>query len=451
MKNSKYTALGRKTDVLMSKTVKDKEAEEDDEEYEEEEDEEEEIKNKTNIQKPKSIQISNTPIGKKSISISKKEESSKINPPFVAKTGASIFHSKENLNSKIKENISIRRQLQEKKGLIHINTAQIGRKYGGVKIQGSPKNVINTQPNSKISNNILKKEAENNIIFDNKKVIGDNYTNNTSHNDNVKIINNNFIYVNNKNEDNEIKVVTKDKFSNLLKKKEIKKEQRKDNEETQFSEIATDKKEKIKIEIDTNNADTNIQKETSDDNNINEEKKEENLIEEKNKYKNDLINEDKGEEEKKEKKYVSEEVMIQNGIEIYKCTEEEQRLYKERYEKMREIRKKQQQKKNDMNNFDDNEFYDRNKKSGKYHEDRNRFKLIRGKSNFEKGWSRERRFEDDNYYYDDEYDYINRKGYDSRYNDKYNFNKNRGRKYLVRGKPNIINNGWGTRGGKRYY
>ena len=404
-------AFEKKKDLLKGNNFKEKENEGDDAEYQEEENEKEKMNNNNNIQNPKIIQIPKVQIRKNndiSSSFTKNNIITKI--PIKGKSRTFVLRSQEINPTKEKDNISIRKTMQEKKKYIQTNTIPLRRKNIEIIFQKPPEVLTESQKSPKKLNTctihqITTKQNPNIINNGSINEININYTSNN----NVNIINNNIINFNQeKNDKIEINEDNTVQIPNIIIKKDI----------------------KISYINDKEITDEKIENDNLKNDDKNEEKK-------------DVI-------EENGKKYASEEEMIKNGIEIYKCTEEEEKKVKEKYEKLKSNWEKKKKKKKvkkgkEKKDGDNDGYYNHKNRRNNLNEDLNKFELIRGKNNFEKGFKRERRTE--NYFYH----YYEKESNDNKeYNNRYNYYINRGKKFLIRGKPNNIYRGWNKRE-DRYY
>ena len=499
---SRFSTLNRRAEYLKLKSEKEKEKErekakkdEENEEEEEEEDDELEDKTKQNIQKPKNIPISKTPINSFT-SLNRINDKQKITsisstsqiPYKFSKSRLNHTQSSTNteLNTKNPKDILILRQgLHDKKSQLGgtlsaqnmISKTGQNQNFSIKQTQNSPKGLKTTSllqnnnpqiikatysqsnlhshkvsiPGNKYSSirrfgeTITKQDENKNEI----KIINknNNYTINVTNNNNTITVNNNNISNNNADnfenineKENEININLEEKKEediNPEEKKELntkfksKKEPRKD--------IKTNNYEFTSFKKDNDNI---IKEENKEDKKINIQKEEEEEVEEE---MNLTKNEKEKEKEidspnKKRPEYVSNEQMIKNGIEIVKFSEEEtNKVYQQKAEnkekKKNKIQKKEKEKENEKEKHNNKTYYNDDNYFNNNNNKRETFIFHkRGANNFVKrGHYHYRTSHNDiNEYNDDIYDH--------RYNNFYE-----------RGRPNPIYRGTrGRRGRYRY-
>ena len=496
MKSSlnRFSTLNRRAEYLKLKTEKEKEKkqEENEEEELEEEEDEQEDKSKHNMQKPKNIPISKTPLSQKTST--NRVDKQKITPtsttsqiPYNFTRSRINYTSNNNIdlnNRNPKDVLLMRHGLQDKKlQIVGTNdTKNLLNKPGQnptYSIKQSPNSPKSIKTSSIVQNNppqILKAtNSQSNLnsqkisILGNKysslkrfgntynkeddnkneiKIINknNNYTINvTNNNNNItvnnnNISNNNYIDMNNKKEE-EINI----EF-NKEEEREIKEESKKDTKSISRKEPRKDKKEKnftankdFEKKEEKNNLD-NIKTNNEEEEIINNE--EEEIEEEMNltNKKEQLEKKEENIKDNKKREYVSNEQMIENGIEIVEFTEEETNKVLEQKEKNKEKKKLKKQNAEKYKNKKNNKNIDNNKRENfKFHK--------RGANNFVKRGHHYNRSDYNNYnedifednYYNGEYDNHKRDFYRTGYN-----------KFYERGRPNPIYRGNRGRGRYRY-
>ena len=514
MKTSKYFTSDRRAEYLKIKNDKEKEKEKenDNEENEEEEDEEEEDeKNKTNTQIPKSIQITR-PINKdiKSNIVKREDKSRFLNqlPNSFNKQRIIYHHNQENDNSK--EGSSIRRALQEKKTQPLTAASRILAKKellrtGGnqpytIKMsQNSPRGQLKTQNvlppvlktqnsqaqmqvksriptkietqsqaplyQSKYSRRIIESSVHNDDNGKEIKIINknNNYTINfTNNNNTINVTNNNTNNINNENnqemnnnkdeeKEEEVHIERKEikKESKKEPRREIRKESRKEEREINYKKDTEEKNENMdnennKVLKNENNNNKNIVKEVS-------ENKNDNNIE------IEVID--------KRKEYVTNDIMLQNGVEIVKFSLEETKRVFDKKAENEEIKKRIQEKRKRFKQSNNNKSKDYYENNTSYNF-RGHFRVFyqRGRDNFSKRNINDRdnfynkgKYDDgfnDSYDYDDKYENYNNSTFKSSTNifsskiGYINNNNRRFNNFYERGRPNPISRGFRGRRGR---
>ena len=438
----RFSILNRRAEYLKLKE-KEKKKEENVEELEEDE---EEDKNNKNIQKPKNIPITKTPLIPNT-SLNRLDKQKLLsNSTSYNFTKSRINYASNNNNTK---DLLIMRQGQEKKlqimGTKSSNDITNNSKQNKQNSTYQIKTSINSPKNIKINNNnnppqISKENSMSNLNKEKIHFYGNKYSNIRKFGDisnkepenknEIKIINknNNFtINVTNNNNtftlNNNNFINDNNKFINISSKQE-----KEINNEINISPKKEPTKEKEEQNIIVNSF-KNIEEKIEKDNDINVNNNEE---------KNDEIKEERKEEKKIEKEgnidnnkrpeYVSNEKMIENGIEIVKFSEEEtNNVYKQKEEREKKKNKKKQKKEKYKNKNKDNN--DNNKTDKK--ENNNYYKK-------------------DHYYNRSYYNYKNEYIYDNDYDDDIFYNNRRGgyKHFYERGRPNPIFRG--RRGKFRY-
>ena len=481
---SRFSALNRRAEYLKLKSEKEKEKEKEkkeennEEEEEEEEDDELEDKNKQNIQKPKNIPISKTPISSIS-TLNRLNDKQKISttsqiPYNFTKSRLNYTQTNNNpeLISKNPKDILIMRQgLHDKrfqiggtpsaKNIMN-KTKQTPNSPKGIKnntiLQNNPPQILKATysqsnlssnkvsiPGSKYSNirrfgeTITKQDENKNEI----KIINknNNYTINVTNNNNTITVNNNNIQSNNL--DNFEKTNEKIDYNNIN-IEEKKEEEIKLEENKELNKKIKTKKEPRK-DIKSNNYGFNISKENNNNNIKKEEKKEEqkiNIQTEEEEEVEEEMNLTKKEKDTKRQEYVSNEQMIKNGIEIVKFSEEETnkviKQKEENKEKKKNKMKKKEKEKEKKEKQKINSYYkDDNYINDNYKNKRETFIFHkRGANNFVKRG---------HYHYRTSHNDFNE------YNDDDIYEHHRYNHFYERGRPNQIYKGSrGRRGGYRY-
>ena len=430
---SRFSALNRRAEYLKLKSEKEKEKEKEKKEEENEEEEEEEAdeledKNKQNIQKPKNIPISKTPISSIS-TLNRLNDKQKISttsqiPYNFTKSRLNYTQTNNNpeLISKNPKDILIMRQ-----GL-HDKRFQIGGTPSAKNIMNKTKQTPNSPKGIK-NNTILQNDppqilkatySQSNLSSNKVSIPGSKYSNirrfgetitkQDENKNEIKIINKNNNYtINVTNNNNTITVNNNNIQSNNL-----------------------DNFEKTNEKIDYNNI--NIE-EKKEEQKINIQKEEEEEVEEE-------MNLTKKEKDTKRPEYVSNEQMIKNGIEIVKFSEEETnkviKQKEENKEKKKNKMKKKEKEKEKKEKQKINSYYkDDNYINDNYKNKRETFIFHkRGANNFVKRG---------HYHYRTSHNDFNE------YNDDDIYEHHRYNHFYERGRPNQIYKGSrGRRGGYRY-
>ena len=493
---NRFSALNRRAEYLKLKSEKEKEKKEEEneeEELEEEEDDELDDKNKQNIQKPKNIPISKTPITPKT-SFSRLNDKQKITtsttsqiPYNFAKARMNYTQSNTNIDSTTKNPKDVlisRHGLQEKKFQMTGTPSakniinKTGQNSSNIikPSQNSPKGI---KSNSILQNNpssILRAtNSQSNLnsqkigISGNKysslRRFGESFTKHDENKNEIKIINknnnytinvtnnNNTITVNNNNIANENNDITdinekkkeKEKENEFdLALEEIKKEENKEYKYKSFSKKEPRRDYKTQNftynnPIEKNKINENInKKEEEKEKKIDNEIEKEEEIEEEMNLTNKVKEKEKDSNKKERKEYVSNEQMIENGIEIVKFTEEETNKVLEQKAENKE------KKKNKKEKYEKKEKYINKTKYNEKNNKRETFTFHkRGANNFVKrSQYHHRNNKNENIY--DEYDNVG-------FNNRRNYNDNRYNTFYDRGRPNPIYRGSrGRRGRFRY-
>ena len=493
---SRFSTLKVRAEYLKLKVEKEKEKEKKELENEDEEEEEDELedKNKQNIQKPKNIPISKTPISSLT-SLNRINDKQKIShtsqiPYNFTKSRLNYTQSSNNpeLNTKNPKDILIMRQgIQDKKLFqlggtpsaknIITKTGQ-NQNFSIKQSQNSPKGLKSTSILENNSPQILKATYSHSNLNTNKVTIpgnkyssirrfGETITKQDENKNEIKIINKNNNYtINVTNNNNTITVnnnnISNNNVDNFEKINENKNDLNINIEEKKEEEILPEinkesnvklksKKEPRKDITKTNNLEFNSLKKDNE-NIIREEKKEVKKIniqkdeEEEEEEEMNLTKKEKEKEidtqNKKRPEYVSDEQMIKNGIEIVKFSEEEtNKVYQQKAEnkekKINKLQKKEKEKEK-KEKYKNKTYY--NNDNDKYINDNNNNKREtfifhkRGANNFMKRG---------HYYYRTSHNDLNEYNndiYEHRYNNFYE-----------RGRPNPIYKGTrGRRGRYRY-
>ena len=488
MKTNKNLATDKKAENLKIKNEKKKEEEENEEEEDDEEEEEEEEEPKVNTQKNKPIQLLKSINKEPKIPIITKEEKSpllsSITNSFNKQT---ILNSHNQENNTSKEGISIRKALQEKKNRNQAITAnpsilakkdllKIGKSHPyTIKLNPiSPRTQIKAQNNeenqkTKISNNLgdqpetsknqtkysgrTQGSALNNNEDNNNKEIkiinkNNNYTINVTNNNTINVTNNsnnneennsnNNIYNNENKEDDKEEEINKEKIKY---KKEIKKEPRID-----IKKEKREDKEDIK-----NNLTMENNLENENENNIQENENSNN-----NKEKNSSLIKLNIKEENNKKEYVTNDILIQNGVEIYKFSPEETKKVLEKVEELKELKKNKGKIKIIRKNTYNNNNSQRPSYGNFYQRGRDNFskRIIRERDDFYKRDKYQDDYDDSFDYDDGNNNYTNRtfNGFDNYNDNKRDYrNDNRFRRFnnfYDRGRPNPVSRGFRGRRGR---
>ena len=469
---SRFSALNRRAEYLKLKSEKEKEKEkekkeEENEEEEEEEDDELEDKNKQNIQKPKNIPISKTPISSIS-TLNRLNDKQKISttsqiPYNFTKSRLNYTQTNNNpeLISKNPKDILIMRQ-----GL-HDKRFQIGGTPSAKNIMNKTKQTPNSpkgiKNNTLLQNDppqILKATYSQSNLSSNKVSIpgskyssirrfGETITKQDENKNEIKIINKNNNYtINVTNNNNTITVNNNNIQSNNLDNFE------KTNEKIDYNDINIEEKKEEEIKLEENkelNKKIKTKKEprkdikSNNNNNIKkEEKKEEqkiNIQTEEEEEVEEEMNLTKKEKDTKRQEYVSNEQMIKNGIEIVKFSEEETnkviKQKEENKEKKKNKMKKKEKEKEKKEKQKINSYYKDDNYINNYKNKRETFIFHkRGANNFVKRG---------HYHYRTSHNDFNE------YNDDDIYEHHRYNHFYERGRPNQIYKGSrGRRGGYRY-
>ena len=470
---SRFSTLNRRAEYLKLRAEKEKEKKgevNEEEEIDEEEDDALDEKNNQNFQKTKNIPISTTPLSQK-IPLNRLNEKQKLTAtttqiPYKFTKLRMNYTSPNNkeMNLKNPKDILIMRQglkeknyettdLENRNNIIKNSTNVLkqtpnspkGIKSGSI-LQNNPPKILkatysHTNLNShnsgfgskyssirKFGETITKQEENKNEI----KIINknNNYTINVTNNNNTITVNNsnnnNFININNKKNENEaeekneeeIKEEENKEFNKQLKSK---KEPRKDIKEKNLSF-------NNKSEINNNDI-YNVKK--------NESKKEENEIKKEEEIEEEINPKKKEKEEEvnskdiKRTEYASNELMIKNGIEIVKFSEEETNKIMEQKAENIEKKKIKKQKKEKYKN---NTISEKGKDSFKFHKRETNNYVERG--HYNNLTSHNKKYENRNNEYDDNFQ-NNKRG-------TYNH-------FYERGRPNPVFRGSRGRGGKYRY
>ena len=524
MKTNKYFTSDRRAEYLRVKNDKKKEKEKEDDnediEEEEEEEEEEDEKNKANTQIPKSFPESRHPVNKEIKStIVKRDEKSKILNQVPNSFKQRTIYQQNQENDSSKEGSSIRRALQEKKSQPITAASRILAKKEisrtgpsnpyTIKFsknsplgQLNPQNTQNTLPpmlktqnsqaqlqvksriptkietqsqaplyHSKYSRRIVESSVNNESNGKEIKIINrnNNYTINVTNNNNTINVTNN-----SNNNDNNINSENKQENNNInneemsIERKEVKKESRKERRKEARKEPIKEKKEleykkEEENQIENNKSEKNsvIKNEKENENGNNIEDNNNNIEKKVNENQNENQNENNKEYIDGRKKYATNDIMLQNGVEIVKFSPEETKLVFDKKAENHEYKNKipEKKKKNIQTNYNNkiNDYYDRN--TNNFHRGHFRVFYQRGKDNFskqnifERSYFYKKKYEDnfnDSYDYDDLYENYNNNTFSSSTNifrnniGHINNNHRRISNFYERGRPNPI-----YRGGRR--
>jgi hypothetical protein len=522
MKTNKYFTSDRRAEYLRVKNDKEKEKEKEDdneENEEEEEEEEEDEKNKANTHAQKSFPGSRQPINKEIKStIVKREEKSRLLNQVPNSFKQRVIYQQNQENESSKEGSSIRRALQEKKtqpitaasrilAKKEINRTGPSQQYTIKLSQNSPRGQLKAQNSqnilppvlkaqnsqaqlqvksriptkietqsqaplyqSKYSRRILESSVNNEDNGKEIKIINrnNNYTINVTNNNNTINVtnnsNNNDNHINNEN-DQEMNI-TKDegkeemntgkkeikKESRKEPRREIRKEPRKEEKESEYKKESEDKNENRNDEDNTmiKKENDNIINKNNIESKINESVTENNNME---KELND-----------RRKEYATNDIMLQNGVEIVKFSPEETKLVFDKKAENQEFKRKiLENKKYKQKNYNNraNEYYDNN--TNNIHRGHFRVFYQRGRDNFSKNNINDRdnfykkRYEDifdERYDYDNRYENYNNNTFSSSTNifsNNIGYINNRHRRinnFYERGRPNPISRGFRGRRGR---
>ena len=239
-------------------------------------------------------------------------------------------------------------------------------------------------------------------------------------------------------------------------RRDIRKEIRRDKRETENNYFNMREKEK-KEENENQNISIhiieNIREIHAKNNNIINQEKEEDISNAKNENVNENMLEKVLPDGRKE--YATNDIMIQNGVEIVKFSPEETQKVLDKKAEAQEIKKKYRKFRQNNNNKS-YDYFDNSSQRGRY-----RVFYQRGRDNF----SKRNNFERDNFYKKDKYDNFDKsfdynddyKDYNNKtFNGKMHFNDNKGdsrynnrsKKFYDRGRPNQISRGFRGRRGR---
>ena len=507
---------------------KEKEKEDNNEENEEEEEEEEEYeKNKANTLIQKSFPMSREPINKEIKStIVKREEKPRLLNQVPNSFKQRVIYQQNQENESSKEGSSIRRALQEKKTQPITAASRILAKKEIIRTgpsqpytiklsQNSPRGQLKTQNSqnilppvlkpqnsqaqlqiksriptkietqsqaplyqSKYSRRILESSVNNEDNGKEIKIINrnNNYTINVTNNNNTINVtnnsNNNDNHINNENKQE--MNITKDegkkeeinsekkeikKVSRKEPRKEIRKEPRKDQKELEYKKESEDKNKNRNNEDNSmvkNENENIINKNNIEDNNNNFENKINESVTENNNIEKEYND--------RRKEYATNDIMLQNGVEIVKFSPEETKLVFDKKAENQEFKRKiLENKKYNQKNYNNraNEYYDNY--TNNIHRGHFRVFYQRGRDNFSKRNINDRdnfykkRYEDifdDRYDYDNRYENYNNNTFSSSTNifsNNIGYINNRHRRinnFYERGRPNPISRGFRGRRGR---
>ena len=348
----------------------------------------------------------------------------KLNP-ISPRTQIKVRNNEENQKTKISNNLG---DLPE--------TSKNQSKYSG-KISGSVVN--NNEENNNKEIKIINKNNNYTINVTNNNTI--NVTNNSNNNEENN--SNNNIYNNENKEDDKEEGINKEKIKYKKETKKeprinIKKEKREDKEDIKSN--LTMKQNKIENKnLENENENTNQENESSNNN----------------QEKNSSLTKLNLKEDNNKKEYVTNDILIQNGVEIYKFSPEETKKVLEKVEELKELKKNKGKIKLIRNNNYNNNNSQRPSYGTFYQRGRDNFskRIIREREHFYKRDKFEDGYNDSFDYEDGNNSYTNRtfNGFDN-YNDNRDYrNDNRFKRFnnfYDRGRPNPVSRGFRGRRGR---